>query len=238
METTTLNDPYAIFAFICATVLPIIANDILGSYMAYNYGYLPSVIYRLAINLYLYLVPITTNLGDYLYATINVAIPFTIYMLLGKYLNITDDNRNDRKKEKRISLKYITIPTIIALVVTVILVSGVFRYQMIAIASNSMVPVFERGDALIFDKSEKGNIKIGDVIAFRHDDKIVTHRVVKIKENSNMRYFYTKGDANPSNDANPTTEDEILGVVKIITKYIGYPTVWINELFGGEIYKN
>lgn len=232
LKTNTLNSLYEIFVFVCTIVFPIIANDLLGSYMACNYGFLPAVTYRLAINLYLYIVPITANLNDYLYSIINIAIPFTIYLLLKRFLNITKDNKKNKKNERKTELNFIIVPIIIVLTVVIILVSGIFRYQMIAIASNSMTPIYERGDAIIFDKGEKDSIKIGDIIVFKKDDKIISHRVVKIKENSNKRYFYTKGDANLSNDEGQTTEDEILGVVKNVIKYIGYPTVWINELFG------
>ena len=103
---------------------------------------------------------------------------------------------------------------------------------MIAIASDSMVSTFARGDAIIFEKIEKNEIKKGDIIVFKRDKKLVSHRVIDTKESSSIRYFQTKGDANKSPDVEWTSEKNTLGVVRRAVKYIGYPTVLINELFG------
>ena len=132
------------------------------------------------------------------------------------------------------NVNLITIPVIIFLIIIIILVSGIFKYQMIAIASNSMVPVYERGDAIIFEKVDGKNIEIGDIVVFKRNTIIVAHRVVKIKEESSKRYFYTKGDANNAVDVGYVEEKDMMGVVRRVVKYIGYPTVWINELFGGD----
>ena len=64
---------------------------------------------------------------------------------------------------------------------------------------------------------------------------LVAHRVIKTKDTSDKLYFYTKGDANDTPDEAIISQDEVQGIVKRVIKYIGYPTVWINELFGGEI---
>ena len=42
--------------------------------------------------------------------------------------------------------------------------------------------------------------------------------------------FYTKGDANHDIDNYKITEDMIIGTVNVKIPYIGYPTVWLNEL--------
>lgn len=190
------------------------------------------------MNLYPYVFPIFTNLGDYLYSAIGILIPFTIYFILSKYIKTNEDIRKQEKKIMGINFGFITIPVIILLVILIILVSGIWKYQMIAIASNSMTPTFEKGDAVIFEKVGKEDIEEGDIIVFRKGNILVSHRVVNTKEISFKTYYITKGDANKSLDANPVSQDEVLGVVKRVVKYIGYPTVWINELFGGETREN
>ena len=63
------------------------------------------------------------------------------------------------------------------------------------------------------------------------DNKKVIHRVVDIiSVNSNVRY-YTKGDANDNNDEGYITSNEIKGLYKFKIKYIGYPTIWIRDIF-------
>ena len=177
-------------------------------------------------------------MGDYLYSAIGILIPFTIYIILSKYIKTNEDIRKQNKKISGINFSFITIPSVILLLVLIILVSGIWKYQMIAIASNSMVPTFERGDAVIFEKIDKEDIEEGDIIVFKKGKVLVSHRVINTKEISSKTYYITKGDANKSQDANPVSQDEVLGVIRRVVKYIGYPTVWINELFGGETREN
>ena len=186
----------------------------------------------------MYILPIFTDLGDYLYSAFGIIVPFTIYIVLSKYIKTNEDIRKQERRIKGINTNFITIPLAILLVILIILVSGLFKYQMIAIATNSMIPTFAQGDAIIFEKIEKKDIKEGDVIVFRNNKKLISHRVINTKEGSSKLYFQTKGDANKSPDVNWTSEDDVLGVVRRVVKYIGYPTVWINGLFGGETREN
>jgi len=229
-----INNFYRLFIFTCVTFMPIIAKEMLSSYMVKNYGFLPTFTYKIIMNLYIYILPIMTDLGDYLYSAIGIIMPFTLYMILNKYLKPDEDIRQKNKKIKGLNINFIIIPVIIFLIVIIILVSGIFKFQMIAIASNSMVPVYERGDTIIFEKVDVEDIKIGDIVVFKRNMIIVAHRVVKIKEESSKKYFFTKGDANNSVDVGVVDENNMLGVVRRVVKYIGYPTVWINELFGGD----
>jgi signal peptidase len=112
------------------------------------------------------------------------------------------------------------------------LISGVFSYYMMAIASNSMVPTFSRGDAVIVQKiktSEIENIEVGDIIVYYHDQKMIVHRVVSIKNANGGLVFNTKGDNNEDKDNWDITESNIKGVVKKEIKYIGYPSIWLEE---------
>lgn len=226
-----LTEPYLVFVLICSTVMPTIAQELLSTHMVINYGFIPTVEYKLIMNLYIYILPIFPNLGDYIYSAINIIIPFTIYIVLKKYIKPDEDIRKENQKLTGLNLGFITIPIIIFLTIIILLVSGITGYKMIAIASNSMVPVYERGDAIIYEKLDVKDIEEGDIIVFEKSKILVAHRVIKIKEDSTKRYFYTKGDANNGPDSDFTNEEDVKGVVKRVVKYIGYPTVWINELF-------
>ncbi|MBE5819708.1 MAG: signal peptidase I [Clostridiales bacterium] len=230
----SINEGYEIFAFICMIVIPIIAQEILSTYLIYNYGFLPAIVYKLTMNLYLYLTPISTNLGDYLYSVVNIVIPYTIYITSNRILKKEDKKEKNNKKVNEVSFSFFTIPTIILLSIMVILVSGITKYQMIAIASDSMFPSYQRGDAVIFEKVEVSNVKVGDILVFSNNSQIITHRVAKIKESENKLYFYTKGDANNSLDVEPVKQDNVIGIVRKGIKYIGYPTVIINEMIRGR----
>ena len=227
----SLKNLYDVFVFVCVTVLPIIAQELLSTYIVLHYGFSPVIIYKLIMNLYIYILPIMADLGDYLQGAIGIIVPFTIYVLLVKYLKPKEEENRIKDKLTGINIGFITIPTIILVSVLIVLVSGISKYQMIAIASNSMVPAYERGDAIIFEKIDNDYLENEDIIVFKKEGKLIAHRIIKIKKDSSKLYFYTKGDANNSADAELVNENEVLGRVRRVIKYLGYPTVLINELF-------
>ena len=228
---STLKTTYTIFVFICITVMPVIAQELLSTYLVCNYGFAPTITFKIMMNMYIYVLPIMPNTGDYIYGAVNVLLPFTIYMVLNKYLKPKEEKNERNDKLTGINISFITIPVMILLVIIIILVSGITKYQMIAIASNSMVPIYERGDAIIFEKMNPQYLETGDVIVFRKDNILIAHRIIKTQENSSKIYFYTKGDANNGPDNDIVKEEEVLGIVRRVVKYIGYPTVWLSELF-------
>ena len=76
-------------------------------------------------------------------------------------------------------------------------------------------------------------IKIGEILAFKKSNKVITHRIVNIEKN-NKYIIYTKGDANKNIDSWTVNEQEVLGIVKYRIKYLGYPTLWFNEIINGK----
>ena len=219
------------FIFLSTIIFPIIAEEILCSYMTYKISVLPSLIYKLVIKLYILILPIVPNLGDYIYSTINIILPFIIYNILNKMVIKYEKEKQELKKVNR---KIFTFPLLIFLTIIILLVSGLFRYKLIAIASNSMVPVYKRGDAIIYEKVDVDNLEVGDILAFQKNNIIVTHRIVKIWKQGDDYYFTTKGDNNNTEDVFKPKSENVLGRVKFVFKYIGYPTVLINEFFGKE----
>ena len=76
---------------------------------------------------------------------------------LKKYIKTDEDIRKENQKLTGLNTGFITIPIIIVLLTIIILVSGIFGYKMIAIGSNSMIPVYEKGDAIIYEKVDGGS---------------------------------------------------------------------------------
>ncbi len=105
---------------------------------------------------------------------------------------------------------------------------GSFKYQPITILSDSMSPTFKRGDVVIYKKGEKINPK--DIIVFQYNKQIIVHRVVGV----NNYYYITKGDANNTIDYMKTTKEDIKGVYQFHIKYLGYPSIWLNEFLNKE----
>ena len=47
----------------------------------------------------------------------------------------------------------------------------------------------------------------------------------------NEYYYYTKGDANAKADDGYRVDSDIEGVLNFNVKYIGYPTLWLRDIF-------
>lgn len=94
-----------------------------------------------------------------------------------------------------------------------------------------MTGEINKGDALIYETYDDQIIQTGQVVVFIKNDTTVIHRVVDIKKINGTVRYYTKGDANVSEDAGYITDENIIGVAKMKIKFIGYPTIWVRSLF-------
>ena len=111
--------------------------------------------------------------------------------------------------------------------------TGLFKYEPLAILSNSMSPIFSRGDLIIlkkFDKTELKEIKRGAIIVYKIHDNFVAHRIIDIRQNENNILITTKGDQNNTTDSYKVSLNDIVGIYKFPIKFLGYPAIWFNEL--------
>ena len=226
-----LSDNEMIFIFISTVVLPVISREMLCSYMTYKVSYVPSIIFKLTIILYELLLPIIPQLGNYLYAVFNVGLPYMIYFFVSKTLHYKD---KIKEHQKRAIIQIAFTPVLALLIILVMLVSGLFTNTIISIGSNSMKPTYSRGDAVIFKKTKPKDIKAGQILVFKKGNRIVTHRVIYVEKNEYSYRFKTQGDANNAPDAYKVEQSEVLGVVKRRIKYVGYPTLWFNDVYTGK----
>lgn len=217
-----------IFIVVSTLVLPIIANEALCTYLSYKISYVPSLIYRLVIELYMFVVPFTPNLGNYLNSVFSLILPFSVYFENRKALIYKEKYSAKSKKTIRNILMIVFISFLLGIIA---ITSGIFKYQLVAIVSESMEPTYYRGDAVIIEKKEAKDVKEGDILAFNLGTGIITHRVTKISNNNNVYTFVTKGDNNKTEDIYEIHNEHVIGTIKYIMKYAGYPTVIVNDLF-------
>lgn len=107
-------------------------------------------------------------------------------------------------------------------------IPSVFGYSMLIIASPSMTGAIEAGDAIIIKKSD--SYAVGDVITYFPADESfsVTHRIVRTEGDK----FYTKGDANQSEDPDPVLIEQIAGKVAVKLDKVGYFIGWLKSPAG------
>ncbi len=226
----TFKTAYDTFMFIAISLLPIISRNIFCSYVSMKSGYKPAILYSLIIGSYSYFVPIIPNPNQYLYSIIELIVPMVYFYNLYRFFKKDRDEDVVRKKQKDKALGLI-FPTFVVLFLAYI-TSGYFHYHAIAVASGSMTPNILKGDVVIVEKLDNkfDDLKIGQVVAYKKDRIIVVHRLYNMVKVDGEYFFYTKGDNNDFVDNYKITEDMMIGVVNVRVPFIGYPTVWLNNL--------
>lgn len=109
---------------------------------------------------------------------------------------------------------------IVALLVSAPMLLG---YRPMTILTGSMEPAYPVGSIVYLKSVDFEDLEVGDAITFRlaDSDSVATHRIVEI--NTEQETFVTKGDANPSNDANPVSYSTVEGrVTRFAIPFIGY----------------
>jgi signal peptidase I len=84
-----------------------------------------------------------------------------------------------------------------------------FGSARIRVQGSSMLPTLRPGDEVELLAVPFHEAEIGDIVAYRHDERLFVHRVV---EKNSQKGFLTRGDALRHVDA-PVSESEFLGLV-------------------------
>ena len=220
--------PEELFRISTLIVLPCIVKHAVMSYLTYTVGFKPCLVYRLVVDLSIYVLPIVPDLGDYLKSITLVALPFLIFLYSSRIIN--EYNVGVEHTFQKNTFKLRDIPLIILFVVLACLISGFFPYYMIGVGSGSMKPTIDKGDAVIIHKvKEDKELKEGEVIAFRRGKKMIVHRIVEIVEEDGVIVYHTKGDYNNSNDRIDLTINDIIGTIEFRIPKIAYPAIFISD---------
>ena len=106
--------------------------------------------------------------------------------------------------------------------------TNLFCFSIFEIATGSMEPTLNVKDMVIVKITK--DIKVNDIITYEEDGNLITHRVIDIKKMGADVRYYTTGDANTSEDEGYREKDQIIGQVKFKIKYIGYLTLFVNDM--------
>ena len=115
-------------------------------------------------------------------------------------------------------------------------VPGIFGYKPFIVLSGSMQSEIYVGDLVIVKEVDPSTLKIGDIIAFRESENIVTtHRIVELKTQDNQVCFITKGDANNVNDSGLVYSNMLEGKYKTRIPRLGNAILFIQQPMGFAI---
>ena len=115
-------------------------------------------------------------------------------------------------------------------------VPGLIGITPMVVVTDSMKPTISGGDMVVDMKTDPKDVKVGDIISFfdptRPDrDVVITHRVVRIEEGETIS-FYTKGDANNTEDPVPVPEDLLVGVYRFTIPLLGSIVLFMRTTVG------
>lgn len=212
------------------TIFPAMAKNGVFTYLTYLIGYKPVILYRLLVEMPIFVVPIYPDLGPYLTGIIDIAFPFLMCLVVR---NLVVKQKKFFIREKKTMRRLLGVPVSIVLLMSIMLVSGYFKYYALGIVSNSMYPEIARGDIVVVKKlnnQEKQDIKLGQVIVYQREGRVIVHRLVDVSKLNGKNVYTTKGDNNQTSDNYTFTDEDIIGVATYKVPMIGYPSVWLSEM--------
>ncbi len=220
------------FKYVSRTIIPVFTRSFLFTFLVGIGGYKSSLAYRIPVALSSVILPILPDYDWFMSSISELLIVAIIYIYTSYFYSLSDRRISRRAVKKNNPTSY--IPIIIILLALISFVGGFFKYQPVAVMSNSMYPHFQRGDAVIIEKVDEENLKKlekGNIIEYILDGKIIIHRIDSIitTKNGDIEYV-TKGDNNNTVDFKKVSPSQIIGIVRGIVPKIGYPSVWFSEM--------
>ena len=212
------------------TLFASIACNLLYNYNSSRYGMTGNIVYRLITVLYVYIIPYIPNVYIFFRSILRMLYPYIIYQVL-EY-TFAQNNMIVAFEDKKKSI----ISKIILAVITIILamlISCQFKYGILVVGSGSMTGSINKGDAIFYERydKQKYEIEVGQVIVFTQNNRKIVHRVVDKRIVNSEAQYTTKGDANQKEDNGYITDKDIFGVCKFKMVYVGYPSIWIRDIF-------
>ncbi|MEL7656412.1 MAG: signal peptidase I [Bacillota bacterium] len=214
---------------------PLLCQNILLSYLALYGGAFAAISYIGLITIFHWTSPILPVLNWLAEGTIGILVPiFSLLFIIKKYEIQANNTRRERADEKGEAIQWtLTALFSIGLIWFVI---GVFPIMPSVVATGSMEPMIKPGDIVLLkqirSEDQIYHLKSGDIIQFKRDNILITHRIVDLeKDKKGKLLFRTKGDNNSVEDSQLVDPNDIKGIyVKAIPK-LGYPTLLLKGHF-------
>ena len=102
---------------------------------------------------------------------------------------------------------------------------------VLVVLTGSMEPAVATGDVVIESRISPLEAKVGDVVTFRdpeRPDRLITHRVRRVRTKADEISFTTKGDANNTAETWKIPRHGGIGRVEYRVPKLGYVVAWIS----------
>lgn len=146
------------------------------------------------------------------------------------------NNIKNKKRAKKV-FKYVILNILIILFIINLILSfeeniHILGIYMFNIVSESMKPTFEINDVVVVQKCTPSQLKIGDIITFEQDERIISHRIIDIIKDKDDTKFETKGDNNKIPDSEKIDAKQVYGKVLFKIQKIGKFICYIQNVRG------
>lgn len=153
-------------------------------------------------------------------------------------MNSTSTATNKGSKTARYVFRALSALFVISLVVGPTFLSNYYGYGISPILSASMRPYAAPGDAFITVKRSASELKVGEIVTLHSENSsdLYAHRIVDIRPFNGQFRIVTKGDANPTPEADPylVSPNAQVPVTIFRVKKIGYVLVYMTSLQGRQ----
>ena len=232
-QITGIRPEVESITFLNSTCLPLLAENLLASFLALLAGPLPAIAYRGTLQGFWWFCPTLPDLPWVFKGLIGTALPI-IGLVVVNSLYSPQPRRRQAKRAKEGSLAGWIVTTVVAVAIIWFSV-GLFPIHPALVGSGSMRPTMDVGDVVIIAKVPADVVNQGDIIQFRKEEKItVMHRVVEIQETEGAKSFITKGDASDEPDTDPVISENVVGKAVFNIPKIGWMAIVVKSFFTGR----
>jgi signal peptidase len=224
----SLKGTQGIIIFAAKTFAPEFSKSLLATYLVFLGGWAPAAVYLGIIEAANWLSPILPNLKWITTGLIGVLCPMFSFMWLQNMDILETINKSFKAREKEDIFGWIAT---VGISIGVIWFSlGVFPIYPSVIATGSMEPMIKPGDVILVKKNiDKDSLKEGDIIQFRSDNILISHRIIENVEENGEKGYRTKGDNNSVQDGELVMPEQVKGVVVKVVPKVGWPTLLLKS---------
>ena len=223
-----INAKQELFKTIFSQIIPIIAENILFSYIAFNRMFLPCIIYKVITFSFWIFMPFLPKVSWIMTFVIDTSMPLVLLLYIRYYVKKRELKKDKKDLEKVNPKDY--IPVIIFSITAFWFALGLFPVKPAAILTGSMEKTIMTGDMVILKKCDANEIEVGDIIQYSKDNYTVVHRVISKYYDQGKLLFITKGDNNNTEDFDPVSADQVMAKELFSIRFLGYPSLLLSKV--------
>ncbi len=223
---------YSGFKFLFYNFVPVVIKNVLFTYITLKADYFPTIIYNFIYYFILWIPPILPKAPWVAEAMFNTFFPLLLLLYIRYYVAKKDRFQLNKVYAEKSPGSLILFCT--ALIVLILFALGVFPIKPVGVATASMYPQINVGDAVVIKKCNANDVSVQDIIEYQMEGYTVIHRVISKYQKDGEYFFITKGDNNQDEDTKPVSEEQLIGKVIFKVPYIALPTIWLHSVQSQE----